>query len=131
MNIGHAAAKAGLPAKTIRYYEDIGLLRPARRGNGFRDYGPRDVHDLVFIARARRLGFSVEECRRLLGLWRDRERPSAAVRDTASRHIADIRARIAELKAMEKTLARLVESCAGDDRPDCPILDELAGGEED
>jgi Cu(I)-responsive transcriptional regulator len=128
MNMGDAAAEAGLPPKTIRYYEDIGLIRPARRGNGFRDYAPRDLHDLKFIARARRLGFSVEECRRLLGLWRDRERPSAAVRDTASRHIADVRSRIAELEAMEKTLVRLVESCAGDDRPDCPILEELSGG---
>ena len=127
MNIGDAGKRSGLPAKTIRYYEDIGLLRPARRGNGFRDYGEREVNELRFIARARGLGFSVEECRHLLELWRDRERPSAAVRETASRHIADIRAKIDELKAMEKTLAHLVDRCAGDGRPDCPILDELAG----
>jgi Cu(I)-responsive transcriptional regulator len=128
MNIGDAGKRAGLPAKTIRYYEDIGLIRPDRRANGFRDYGEREVNELRFIARARGLGFSVEECRRLLGLWRDRGRPSAAVRETAERHIADIRSRIAELEAMEKTLAHLVERCAGDARPDCPILDELGGG---
>ena len=127
MNIGDAGKRSGLPAKTIRYYEDIGLIRPARRGNGFRDYGDREVNELRFIARARGLGFSVEECRHLLELWRDRGRPSAAVRETASRHIADIRAKIEELRAMEKTLTHLVERCAGDGRPDCPILDELAG----
>jgi Cu(I)-responsive transcriptional regulator len=127
MNIGDAGKKAGLPAKTIRYYEDIGLIRPARRGNGFRDYGDRDVNELRFIARARGLGFTVEECRHLLELWRDRGRSSAEVRETAARHIADIRAKIEALEAMEKTLSHLVERCAGDGRPDCPILDELAG----
>ena len=127
MNIGEAAARSGLPAKTIRYYEDIGLVAPLRRGNGFRDYGAREVHDLKFIARARALGFSVEECRRLLALWRDRDRPSASVRETAARHIEDIRARIEQLRAMERTLADLVDRCAGDSRPDCPILDGLAG----
>ncbi len=125
MNIGDAAQRSGLPPKTIRYYEDIGLLRPARRGNGFRDYGERDVNELRFLARARALGFTVEECRHLLDLWRNRERPSAAVREAASRHIADIRAKIEELQAMERTLTHLVERCAGDARPDCPILDAL------
>lgn len=127
MNIGDAGKKAGLPAKTIRYYEDIGLIRPARRGNGFRDYGDREVNELRFIARARGLGFTVEECRHLLELWRDRGRSSAEVRETAARHIDDIRGKIEALKAMEKTLSHLVERCAGDGRPDCPILDELAG----
>ena len=125
MNIGDAAQRSGLPPKTIRYYEDIGLLRPSRRGNGFRDYGEREVNELRFLARARALGFTVEECRHLLDLWRDRERPSAAVREAASRHIADIRAKIEELQAMERTLTHLVERCAGDARPDCPILDAL------
>ena len=127
MNIGEIATRSGMRAKTIRYYEDIGLIRPARRGNGFRDYGEREVNELRFIARARGLGFSVEECRHLLELWRDRERPSAAVRETAAHHVADIRTKIEELRAMEKTLTHLIEGCAGDERPDCPILDELAG----
>lgn len=128
MNIGQAAERAGLPPKTIRYYENIGLLKPARRDNGFRDYGDRDVHELRFIARARGLGFSVGECRHLLGLYRDTGRASAEVRETAAAHIAAIRAKIQELRSMERTLSQLVEQCAGDDRPDCPILDELSAG---
>lgn len=128
MNIGQASERSGLPTKTIRYYEDIGLLKPARRGNGFRDYADRDVHDLRFIARARGLGFSVEECRHLLELYRDKDRASAEVRETARAHIDAIRLKIAQLKEMEKTLSTLIEKCHGDDRPDCPILDELAAG---
>ena len=127
MNIGQAAERAGLPTKTIRYYEDIGLLKPARRANGFRDYGERDVHELRFIARARGLGFSVEECRHLLELYRDTGRASAEVREMAAEHINAIRAKVRELRAMEATLCKLVEQCAGDGRPDCPILDELSG----
>ena len=127
MNIGQAGKRAGLPAKTIRYYEDIGLLRPARRENGFRDYGDNDVHELRFIARARRLGFSVEECRHLLDLYRDKSRASAEVQETARTHITAIRGKIAELRSMEKTLSTLIEQCAGDGRPDCPILDGLSG----
>lgn len=126
MNIGAAARQSGLPPKTIRYYEEIGLIRPARRDNGFRDYGGKDVHDLRFIARARGLGFSVEECRHLLALYRDADRASADVRETATAHIATIRAKIAELRSMENTLADLVDRCAGDARPDCPILDGLS-----
>ncbi|MGQ0660130.1 Cu(I)-responsive transcriptional regulator [Sphingosinicella sp.] len=129
MNIGQAAGRAGLRTKTIRYYEDIGLLKPARRANGFRDYAERDVHELRFIARARGLGFSVEECRHLLELYRDTGRASAEVRETAAVHIEAIRSKIGELRAMERTLARLIDECAGDARPDCPILDELAAGE--
>ncbi len=125
MNIGEAGRQAGLPAKTIRYYEDIGLLRPARRGNGFRDYGDKDIHELRFIARARGLGFSVEECRHLLELYRDTGRASADVREMAAGHIAAIRAKIIELRAMERTLSQLVDRCAGDERPDCPILEGL------
>ena len=126
MNIGQAAQGSGLPPKTIRYYEDIGLLQPARRANGFRDYGDKDVHELRFIARARGLGFSVEECRHLLALYRDKDRVSAEVRDTAQAHIAAIRLKIEQLRTMKKTLSNLVERCSGDDRPACPILDELA-----
>lgn len=128
MNIGEAAARSGLPPKTIRYYEDIGLVRPGRRGNGFRDYGERDVHALRFVASARGLGFSVEECRHLLALYRDRGRASADVRQAALTHIGAIRAKIGALQAMERTLGQLVERCAGDERPDCPILQGLSEG---
>ena len=127
MNIGQAAERSGLPTKTIRYYEDVGLLQPARRANGFRDYGDRDVHDLRFIARARGLGFSVEQCRHLLDLYRDRSRASAEVKQVAADHIEMIRAKIEELNSMERTLSALIEQCHGDDRPDCPVLDELSG----
>lgn len=126
MNIGQAARQSGLPSKTIRYYEDVGLLRPARRANGFRDYGEKEVHDLRFIARARGLGFSVEECRHLLDLYRDKERPSSSVRQTAILHIASIRRKVEELRQMERSLSKLIEQCAGDDRPDCAILDNLS-----
>ena len=126
MNIGRAAERTRLPPKTIRYYEDIGLLRPARRANGFRDYADRDVHELRFIARARGLGFSVEECRHLLELYRDKSRASAEVRQAAAEHINVIQTKIEDLRSMERTLTRLVNQCAGDDRPDCPILDGLA-----
>ncbi len=126
MNIGQAARRSGLPAKTIRYYEDIGLVSSPRRGNGFRDYDERDVHSLRFVAKARSLGFTVEECRHLLALYKDPARSSAEVREAAERHIADVRAKIAELQSMEKTLHHLIDACAGDGRPDCPILDQLA-----
>lgn len=129
MNIGAAARQSSLPPKTIRYYEEIGLLKPARRANGFRDYGDKDIHDLRFIARARGLGFSVEECRHLLDLYRNTARSSSAVRETAATHIAGIRAKIEQLQSMEKTLSRLIDQCAGDARPECPILDELSAAE--
>ena len=127
MNIGEAARRSGLTAKTIRFYEQIGLIRPApRAGNAYRDYGERDVHVLRFVARARALGFSVEQCRELLALYADRARASADVKAIAQAHIADIERRVAELAAMRATLRHLVERCHGDDRPDCPILEELA-----
>ncbi len=126
MNIGGAARQSGLPAKTIRYYEDIGLIRPARRDNGFRDYGAKDLHDLRFIARARSLGFGIQECRHLLDLYRDKHRASAAVRTAAQRHLKDIRAKILELREMEIALGALVAACQGNDRPECPILADLA-----
>ena len=129
MKIGDAAKCSGLPAKTIRYYEEIGLVAAGRRGNDYRDYGDKEVHELRFVARARALGFSIEECRHLLALYRDRERASADVRDAAEQHIKQIRGKIRELRAMERTLAQLVRACHGDDRPDCPILQGLAGDE--
>lgn len=128
MNIGDAARRSTLPTKTIRYYEEIGLIAPLRRDNGFRDYSDRDLHDLRFIARARSLGFTVEQCRHLLALYRDKGRSSAQVRQTAQQHIEEIREKIAELNAMEQTLTELVNACAGDGRPDCPILEGLATG---
>ncbi len=128
MNIGDVAEKSGLPAKTIRYYEDIGLVRPARDGNGYRAFSEADTHKLVFLARARALGFSIDECRALLALWEDRGRASADVRAIAQDHLSRIEEKIADLQAMRDTLSDLVRSCAGDDRPDCPILTNLAEG---
>ena len=127
MNIGAAAASSGVAAKRIRHYEAIGLLPPAeRRPNAYRDYGEREVHELRFIKRARRLGFSMAEIGALLMLWRDRGRPSREVRRIAEAHVADLEGRIVEMQAMAETLRRLVRQCHGDDRPDCPILDDLA-----
>jgi Cu(I)-responsive transcriptional regulator len=127
MNIGEAAARSGVPAKTIRYYEDIGLIRPAvRRDNGYRDYDDREVGLLRFVKRARGLGFSVEDCRGLLSLYLDRQRASADVKAMARRRVAEIERKIAELEDMRDTLGALIERCHGDDRPDCPILEDLA-----
>ena len=125
MNISEAASASGLPAKTIRYYEDIGLVAAGRGGNGYRQFAERDIHRLKFLARARDLGFSIDECRQLLALWDDKQRASADVRDLARRHLSDIEAKIADLQAMHDTLSELVDRCAGDDRPDCPILSTL------
>lgn len=127
MNISEAADRAGLPPKTIRYYEEIGLVEPARRrDNGYRDYAERDVHMLRFLSRARGLGFSVEACRALVALYADTDRKSADVKEIALGRVADIDAKIAELRAMRSTLVELAENCHGDDRPDCPIIDDLA-----
>jgi MerR family transcriptional regulator, copper efflux regulator len=128
MNIGDAADASGLPAKTIRYYEEIGLIRPRRDTNGYRAFGSRDVHKLAFLARARALGFKIEECRALLGLYEHEGRASEDVKRLAQGHLARIDARIAELQTLRATLAELVASCAGDHRPDCPILADLAAG---
>ncbi|WP_417492847.1 Cu(I)-responsive transcriptional regulator [Maricaulis sp.] len=127
MNIKQAAALSGLPAKTIRYYESIGLVSPQRAGNGYRDYREADLHQLGFLARARALGFSIEDCRRLLSLDGDASRSSADVKALAQQHIRQIGDKIAELKAMRATLQKLASACHGDDRPDCPIIDELSG----
>jgi len=126
MNISDAAAETGLPPKTIRYYEDIGLVSPMRRPNGYRAYDGDDIHRLRFLQRARSLGFSVEDCRALLSLYADDGRASAEVKAIASRHLTAIRRKIAELKSLEGTLSGLIESCHGDSLPDCPILDDLA-----
>jgi Cu(I)-responsive transcriptional regulator len=128
MNIGDAASLANLPAKTIRYYEDIALIRPARAANGYRDYSQTDVHRLRFLQRARSLGFTIEECRALLSLYEDEHRASADVRAVATQKIGEVERKIAELKGMKATLERLVQCCHGDERPDCPILEDLAGG---
>lgn len=127
MNIGEVAARAGLPAKTIRYYEDIGLIQPLRDTNGYRAFRENDLHKLVFLGRARSLGFSISECRALLALYEDRGRASADVKAIARDHLVQIEAKITELQAMRATLTDLVEACAGDQRPDCPILKGLAG----
>lgn len=127
MNIGTVAEKSGVPPKTIRYYESIGLIPSAdRRSNGYRTYSELDMHTLNFIKRARGLGFSVEEVRELLDLWRDRHRSSAAVKAMAQDHLGALDHKIAELMAMRRTLADLMERCRGDERPECPILDDLA-----
>ena len=127
MNIGDVARATGLPSKTIRYYEDIGLVRPARTANGYRDFAARDLHKLNFLGRARALGFSIEDCRALLALYEDEARASAEVKSIAEKHLDEIAAKIDDLRAMQSTLTDLVHSCAGDSRPDCPILRDLGG----
>ncbi len=126
MNIGQASRASGLPAKTIRYYEDIGLIEPSRRDNGYRSYSDANLHNLRFLARARSLGFSIEDCRKLASLYADRNRASSEVKEMAEAHIASIEQKIVELEGMKATLASLVAACHGDDRPECPILDDLA-----
>ncbi len=128
MHIRQAAEASGLPAKTIRYYEEIGLVSPDRGANNYRDYSDQHVHSLKFLARARSLGFSIEECRQLLSLYGNRCRASADVKAIAAGHIEEIDRKIAELQGMRETLASLVKACHGDERPECPILEDLAGG---
>ncbi|MBB3235784.1 Cu(I)-responsive transcriptional regulator [Phyllobacterium endophyticum] len=127
MNIGNASGKSGLPAKTIRYYEDIGLLKPERSENGYRDYSMSDVHKLRFLQRARGLGFSVEECRQLLALYEDKSRASADVKSIARSKLQEIDRKIIELRELQETLKHLVAHCHGDQRPDCPILESISG----
>lgn len=130
VTIGEAARATGVSAKMIRYYEETGLLGPAgRTAAGYRVYSEADLHALRFVRRARDLGFSMREIADLLALWHDRSRTSGAVKAVALGHVADLRRRIGELEAMARTLEHLAERCCGDDRPDCPILDDLAGGE--
>ncbi len=128
MKIGELAKRSGVPAKTIRYYESIGLIAAASRTQaGYRDYGLNDVRVLRFVQRARGLGFGIDDLRELLNLWHDRQRASADVRGLATRHIDAITHKIAELQSMQGALRNLIEQCHGDHRPDCPILEQLAG----
>jgi MerR family copper efflux transcriptional regulator len=126
MNIGAAAATSGLPAKTIRYYEDIGLITPDRAENSYRDYSDQHVHKLRFLQRARSLGFSIDECRQLLSLYEDETRASADVKRLANKHLDEIEQKITELASMRDVLKKLVNSCHGDARAECPILNDLA-----
>lgn len=128
MNIKEVSERSGLPSKTIRYYEDIGLVRPLRGANGYRVFRETDLHKLSFLSRARGLGFSIEDCRTLLALYEDRSRASADVKTVAEAHLARIAAKITELQTMQATLGQLVHACAGDNRPDCPILHDLECG---
>lgn len=125
MNIGTVSKRLGLPAKTIRYYEEIGLVRPPRDDNGYRHFGETDLHKLAFLGRARALGFTIEDCRALLSLYEDSGRESAAVKRIAEEHLSRIDEKIDQLRSMRSTLAHLVHCCAGDSRPDCPILEDL------
>jgi Cu(I)-responsive transcriptional regulator len=130
MNIGEVSDRSGLPSKTIRYYEDIGLVRPQRSGNGYRAFRETDLHKLAFLGRARALGFSIDDCRTLLDLYEDESRESAQVKAVAEEHLAEIDNKIAQLRSMRETLSHLVDACHGDHRPDCPILSDLSGTEE-
>ena len=128
MRIGEAAKRSGMASKTIRFYEEVGLVEPApRTPSGYREFSDEDVLRLRFIHRARDLGFSVRESHRLLSLWSDRERASAHVKRLALEHVARIEAKMTELGLMRDAIVHLAERCHGDDRPECPILEELAG----
>jgi MerR family transcriptional regulator, copper efflux regulator len=127
VNIGEAARLSGVSAKMVRHYEGLGLLaRVARTDSGYRQYSEADVHTLRFIKRARDLGFSMEEIGELVDLWRNRRRTSASVRRVAQKHAEDLAQRIAAMQEMRQTLQHLIHCCHGDERPDCPILEELA-----
>ena len=126
MNISDAATRADLPAKTIRYYEEIELIKIPRTDNGYREFDEAVIHKLAFIGRARALGFSIDACRTLLSLYEDKQRASRDVRELAIRHLAHINDKLTALENMRDTLQHLVECCHGDSRPDCPILADLA-----
>ena len=129
VHIGAAARLSGVSAKMVRHYEALGLLPPvARSDSGYRRYSEADLHTLRFIKRARDLGFSMAEIAELVALWRNRRRTSASVKRIAQKHLDDLAARIAALQGMQRTLQTLLQHCHGDERPDCPILDQLAGG---
>ena len=130
MNIGNVAEQSGVPPKTIRYYEDIGLITPQRTSNGYRSFRETDLHKLTFLGRARTLGFTIEDCRTLLALYNDEGRESAQVKAVATEHLKVIEDKIAQLQSMRSTLAHLVDCCAGDSLPHCPILEDLSSGPE-
>lgn len=127
LNIGEVSKQTGLRAKTIRYYEDIGLVTPLRDTNGYRIFRDQDLHKLTFLSRARALGFTIDDCRALLALYEDDSRASADVKAIANKHLDEIEAKITDLQAMHATLSHLARECAGDQRPDCPILQGLSG----
>jgi len=127
MRIGEASKRSGLPTKTTRYYDEIGLVSPATDGtNGYREYDDSDVRKLLFVRKSRSFGFSIDECRGLLGLYEDRNRASSDVKRIAEERIAEIDRKLEELKSLRHELGHLVRACKGDDRPDCPILNELS-----
>ena len=126
MNIGTVSERSGVSTKTIRYYEDIGLITPTRSGNGYRYFEDTDLHKLAFIGRARALGFSIADCRKLVSLYEDSSRASAEVKAVTESHLKAIDAKISQLEGMRSTLRQLVSSCAGNERPECPILEDLA-----
>ena len=129
ITIGEAAKQSGVPAKTIRYYEEIGLIGAATRDrNAYRSYTPSDVTILRFVGQARQLGFSIEDLKSLVALYRDRSRSSRDVKTLAKRHLAEVEGKIRELEALRRALSDLIARCHGDDYPDCPILDELSVG---
>jgi MerR family copper efflux transcriptional regulator len=128
MNIGEAARASGISPKMLRHYEAVGLLpAPARSAAGYRQYGERDVHVLRFIRHARDLGFSIAQIGELVGLWQNRRRSSRQVKALALAHVDALERKVRELQAMKATLEHLAHCCHGDERPDCPILDSLAG----
>jgi Cu(I)-responsive transcriptional regulator len=127
MNIGQASSKSGVSQRMIRHYEVIGLIpKAARRDSGYRDYDERDVHTLRFIRRARDLGFPIEEIGQLLALWQDRSRASADVKALAAARAKELKRKELQIQAMRRSLEQLARTCHGDDRPDCPILEDLA-----
>ncbi len=127
MKIGETAKRSGLPTKTVRYYDDIGLVTPVSVGeNGYRDYSEADIRKLLFVRKARNFGFSIDDCRDLLSLYEDRNRASADVRKIAQERIEEIDRKLEELQSLRKELGLLVTACSGDNRPDCPILTELS-----
>lgn len=126
MTIGQASASSGVPPKTIRFYEDLGLIKPAERlANRYRAYDENNLRILRFIRRARALGFSLQEIEKLLSLYRNRRRASEDVKRLALAHVADLDRKIAELKQVRNTIAELARRCQGGERPECPILDDL------
>ena len=127
MNISKASEVTNLPPKTIRYYEEIGLVKPDRAENGYRDYSDNDIHQLAFLQRSRSLGFGIEECRLLLSLYSDTHRASAEVKQLTLGKVQEIDQKISELKSLKETLSKLANNCHGNEKPDCPILDDLAG----
>lgn len=128
VNIGEAARLSGVSAKMVRHYESLGLLpKVGRTDAGYRQYSEAEVHTLRFIKRSRELGFSMEEIAELVGLWQNRRRASASVRRIAQKHAQELAQRIEAMQGMQRTLQHLIHCCQGDDRPDCPILEDLAG----